>query len=376
MNKQEYLFEKVSQIFNEMENIKYALKKLSNPTEIISQLDLIKNNIQTLSSNISNNTQNITEINSSIAEINSDIESINQTNSSMQQSITNNTNNIDSINGRLTQAINNISALVQDYSDFSDSLTALNNLFLELNQDILELNDTTTQISSNLTSSVSTLEQSIEDTNNQVTTNQLNIAQLNLSMDEFHQSVENSIDNMNTRIIDVESTRAKTDASNLTSNNVTSWREKLGISESVINFNNIEQMEVVYDINDSTKLKLGELTYKNGIPTQIDICIGVDFSKYKRLRIYYSHNGYQYSIIGEVDLTIPLSTEYPDNNRATFTEMTSTADKNYLFISGIVTYNRFYINSNGYISRSSNAVNNRPTSSNPKYFVYRIEGIY
>ena len=90
--------------------------------------------------------------------------------------------------------------------------------------------------------------------------------------------------------------KASIDASNLNSTNVTSWKSKLGVKD------NTEQVETIYDMNDSTK----DWGYSGGISDATRI--NKDFSKYKKLKLYVAN--YPYGGVLDVDLTTMSTQNY------------------------------------------------------------------
>ena len=151
--------------------------------------------------------------------------------------------------------------------------------------------------------------------------------------------------------------RAKTDASNLTSANVESWKNKLGY----------ENIETVYDkTSNNSSLNWG---YTSGI-TADTVVSGKDFSKYKKLIVYYSFasNG---SFV-EIDLTYQVKSDtYKCSNVLDFGYESSST--NYLYvISGEV--NGAKTSFKPYLALKF--VTTGQVIKRDEYNVYKIEGVY
>ena len=112
--------------------------------------------------------------------------------------------------------------------------------------------------------------------------------------------------------------------------------------------------------------------YPVGIPTQTEITSGVDFSPYKKLKVYYTHNE-QYFGCADIDLT--KQTFKTEGGNGTWCCLTDDGTS----ICGAtfqVKTNSFKCTANGFTKLSPLAYNSKPTASNSGYYVYRIEGIF
>ena len=113
--------------------------------------------------------------------------------------------------------------------------------------------------------------------------------------------------------------------------------------------------------------------YPVGIPTQTEITSGVDFSPYKKLKVYYTHNE-QYFGCADIDLTKQtFSTEGGNGTWCCLSD-----DGNAICAATFqVKTNSFKCTANGFTKLNPFAYNSRPTgtTSNTAYYVYRIEGI-
>ena len=111
--------------------------------------------------------------------------------------------------------------------------------------------------------------------------------------------------------------------------------------------------------------------YPAGIPTQTEITSGVDFSPYKKLKVYYTHNE-QYFGCADIDLTVKnFSTEGGNGTWCCLSD-----DGNSICAATFqVKTNSFKCTANGFTKLSPFAYNSRPTASNSSYYIYRIEGV-
>lgn len=111
--------------------------------------------------------------------------------------------------------------------------------------------------------------------------------------------------------------------------------------------------------------------YPAGIPTQTEITSGVDFSPYKKLKVYYTHNN-QYFGCADIDLT--NQTFQTEGGNGTWCCLSD--DGNAICAATFqVKTNSFKCTANGFTKLNPFAYNSRPTASNTSYYVYRIEGI-
>lgn len=111
--------------------------------------------------------------------------------------------------------------------------------------------------------------------------------------------------------------------------------------------------------------------YPVGIPTQTEITSGVDFSPYKKLKVYYTHNE-QYFGCTDIDLT--KQTFGAEGGNGTWCCLSD--DGNAICAATFqVKTNSFKCTANGFTKLSPLAYNNRPTTTNNTYYIYRIEGI-
>ena len=111
--------------------------------------------------------------------------------------------------------------------------------------------------------------------------------------------------------------------------------------------------------------------YPVGIPTQTEITSGVDFSPYKKLKVYYTHNE-QYFGCADIDLTKQnFSTEGGNGTWCCLSD-----DGNAICAATFqVKTNSFKCTANGFTKLSPLAYNSRPTATKNSYYIYRIEGI-
>ena len=111
--------------------------------------------------------------------------------------------------------------------------------------------------------------------------------------------------------------------------------------------------------------------YPVGIPTQTEITAGVDFSPYKKLKVYYTHNE-QYFGCADIDLTKQtFSTEGGNGTWCCLSD-----DGNAICAATFqVKTNSFNCTANGFTKLSPFAYNSRPTATTSSYYVYRIEGM-
>ena len=127
---------------------------------------------------------------------------------------------------------------------------------------------------------------------------------------------------------------------------------------------------VLYD-KSSQKVFFGT-AYPVGIPTQTEITSGVDFSPYNKLKVYYTHNE-QYFGCTDIDLTVQnFSTEGGNGTWCCLSD-----DGNTICAATFqVKTNSFKCTANGFTKLSPLAYNSRPTgtTTNTKYYIYRIEG--
>lgn len=113
--------------------------------------------------------------------------------------------------------------------------------------------------------------------------------------------------------------------------------------------------------------------YPVGIPTQTEITSGVDFSPYKKLKVYYTHNE-QYFGCADIDLT--KQTFKTEGGNGTWCCLSD--DGNAICAATFqVKTNSFKCTANGFTKLNPFAYNSRPTgtTSNTQYYIYRIEGI-
>lgn len=111
--------------------------------------------------------------------------------------------------------------------------------------------------------------------------------------------------------------------------------------------------------------------YPVGIPTQTEITSGVDFSPYKKLKVYYTHNE-QYFGCADIDLTKQtFSTEGGNGTWCCLSD-----DGNAICAATFqVKTNSFKCTANGFTKLNPFAYNSRPTASHSTYYIYRIEGV-
>lgn len=126
---------------------------------------------------------------------------------------------------------------------------------------------------------------------------------------------------------------------------------------------------VLYD-KSSQNIFFGT-AYPVGIPTQTEITSGVDFSPYKKLKVYYTHNN-QYFGCADIDLTQQtFSTEGGNGTWCCLAD-----DGNSICAATFqVKTNSFKCTANGFTKLNPFAYNSRPTSAYSAYYVYRIEGV-
>lgn len=112
--------------------------------------------------------------------------------------------------------------------------------------------------------------------------------------------------------------------------------------------------------------------YPVGIPTQTEITSGVDFSPYKKLKVYYTHNE-QYFGCADIDLTKQTFSSEGGNG----TWCCLSDDGNAICAATFqVKTNSFKCSANGFTKLNPFAYNSRPTTTHAGYYVYRIEGIF
>lgn len=151
--------------------------------------------------------------------------------------------------------------------------------------------------------------------------------------------------------------KADVDASNLTSTNIDSWASILGV----------ERVETIYD-KDSANASVN-WGYTSGITSGTSVT-GKDFSKYKRLRIYYcAKNGsvasdsWGRNNILEIDLSNLINFGYSASSKLRYLKASDNYDG-----STVVTINS---SKTEFLLSMLDGTNNNTSS-----FTYKIEGVY
>lgn len=175
----------------------------------------------------------------------------------------------------------------------------------------------------------------------------IQVVNIGMDIDEaLSDTSENAVQNqvVTKELKSLDANRVKLDASNLTDENVESWKEKLSVES-------VENVETIYDMNSSDSSK--NWGYTSGLVNET-VVTGKDLSKYKRIRGYWYLFGAPSGVF-EVDLTGYLS-----NICRAFVVLNSDS-----YGAGIVVSQ-----GTGDITISTH---NPPSGSN---YIYKIEGVY
>lgn len=195
-----------------------------------------------------------------------------------------------------------MSAFIDEYTGYDGSIV---NVKVENNVIYAELKDSTIPIGK-LTSDLQTKINSISDKVDKITGK-------GLSTNDYTTAEKNKLSGLSnyddTAVRNLINNKASLDGSNLSETNISSWRETLGITDNNFELpDTVEQTEVIYDMNDSTK----DWGYSGGIQTGVTIT-GKDFSKYKYLKIYASVHGQNvYQVNFVINLTQPNRSSVSD----------------------------------------------------------------